>query len=238
VTTAVVRPRLGIVPVAGTPDGGCPSLWELGGVPLVRRAVDALLGSGRVDRVLVVAEPEPGGAAGAAGAVRAVLTGESRVTVTGAEELRGRLAAEPERAPVVVHDAMHPLAPSSLVRDVVDVLVGRGGAAVGVVAVRPVTDTLKWVDAAGTITGTADREGYRVICSPQAYPAGVLLALLAAPEAVPGGPEADITGLLPGLAVRLGPLETVPAPQEVFRVADRGDLELAEALERTGQGSR
>ena len=208
---------LAIVTGAGEPAG-----WELGGRSLLHRAVTALLGSGRVERVVVLA--------GADGTD--VLAGEPRAALVCAGELAALLAAAVDDAPVVVHDTVHPLVSPRLVAEVVDALTADGGA-VGAVAVRSVTDTLKWVDDRDVITGTADREGYRVICSPQAYRAAALRAVLAAGA---DGPATDLVGSLPA---RLGRpdapggsarLVTVAAPEEVFRVADRGDLELAQAL--------
>jgi 2-C-methyl-D-erythritol 4-phosphate cytidylyltransferase len=96
--------------------------------------------------------------------------------------------------------------------------------AAGAVAVRPVTDTLKWVDAEGVIAGTADREGYRVICSPQAYRAAPFRAAL---ERLGTLGELDALASAVG---RSGRLVTVPAPQDVFKVGAADDLELAEAV--------
>ena len=223
---------LAIVIGAGEPVG-----WELGGRSLLQRAVTALLGSGRVGRVVVLA--------GAAGAD--ALVGEPRAVLVSADELAALLGTVVDDAPVVVHDTVHPLVSARLVAQVVDALTADGGAA-GAVAVRSVTDTLKWVDDRDVITGTADREGYRVICSPQAHRAAALRAVLAAPGA--GGPAADLIGSLPALLGRpdapggAARLVTVAAPEEVFRVVDRGDLELAAALlaeagrETEPQGSR
>jgi hypothetical protein len=46
----------------------------------------------------------------------------------------------------------------------VDPAVGSGGAVI--VTTRPVTDTLKLVDAAGTLTGTAERDEHRFVATP------------------------------------------------------------------------
>jgi 2-C-methyl-D-erythritol 4-phosphate cytidylyltransferase len=199
----------------------CPALRDLAGVPLVCRAVAVLRASGCVGEIVV---PVP---AALAEAVGAVLGNAARlVPAPDTGLLAAALAASPEAGssaggpvPVVVHDVLHPLAAPELVRAVVDALAASPDA-VGAVAVRPVTDTLKWVDADGMVTGTADRERYRVVCSPQAYRPAVLRAA--------GAPD-DPAGL-PAFAGRHGRLIAVPAPQEVFRVAGPDDLELAEAV--------
>jgi hypothetical protein len=46
-----------------------------------------------------------------------------------------------------------------------------------IATVRPVVDTLKWVDAAGTVTGTASREGHRFVGLPIAARLRVLRAV-------------------------------------------------------------
>jgi 2-C-methyl-D-erythritol 4-phosphate cytidylyltransferase len=216
---------LGVVPCT-LPEAS----WTVGGVPLVRRAVTALLGSGRVGAVLV---PVRAAHADAITELLRDLDGE-RVRLIPDVAATALPAALDAHGPelVVVHDALHPLASAELVRAVVDAASAQVDVA-GAVAVRPVTDTLKWVDVEGVITGTADREGYRVICSPQAYR---VLPFRAAVERLGALGELDALASMVG---RSGRLVTVPAPQEVFKVADVDDLELAEAvLAASAQGSR
>lgn len=156
----------------------------------------------------------------------------ARVRVALAREAAAAVAGRHEV--VVVHDPLHPLAPAVLTRTVVDTLHGAlledGSPAVaGVVPVRPVTDTLKWVDEDDVVIGTADRQAFRMVYSPQAYRASVLASVLAtaAPEVLRGrGCE-----VLPVLVEASGGLlRTVAAPGEVFRIATREDLVLAEAM--------
>ena len=56
------RAQWAVVPLplpAAVQDGGrSPALWHLAGVPLLQRAVAALVASRRVDHVLVQAAPE------------------------------------------------------------------------------------------------------------------------------------------------------------------------------------
>ncbi|WP_233149670.1 2-C-methyl-D-erythritol 4-phosphate cytidylyltransferase [Kineosporia sp. A_224] len=218
---------------------GCAALRPLREVPLVRRAVGALVRSGVVDAVVVVTPPalvEP------VGALVAGLTGDVPVEVLAAQEngpgLRVRAALRARRpdaaSTVVVHDPLFPLAPAALVRAVVAALDGAVQETVtAVVPVRPVTDTLKRVDEDDVVTATVDREGFRMVYSPQAYRAGALVAALeAATEADLRDPGADV---LPRLVqTGGGRLSSVLAPGEVFRVGTADDLVLAEAMLHVG----
>lgn len=233
---------LGIVPV-GHDDrlapAGCAALRPLREVPLVRRAVGALVRSGVVDAVVVVTPPalvEP------VGALVAGLPGDVPVEVLAAQEngpgLRVRAALRARRpdaaSTVVVHDPLFPLAPAALVRAVVAALDGAAQEQVAaVVPVRPVTDTLKRVDEDDVVTATVDREGFRMVYSPQAYRAGALVAALdAATDADLRDPGADV---LPRLVqTGGGRLSSVLAPGEVFRVGTADDLVLAEAMLHVG----
>jgi 2-C-methyl-D-erythritol 4-phosphate cytidylyltransferase len=241
-------PALGIVPVTHDDrdaPAGCAALRELRGLTLVRRAVGALARSGRVSRVLVPAPPAllavlaeqlraglpasvdveviPVTENGPGARVRAVLAGAAAA-----------VCADPAGV-VVVHDPLHPLAPSGLVHAVVDLLAAEqgGGACAGVVPVRPVTDTLKWVDEDDVVTGTADRQTFRMVYSPQAYRAGVLAAALA--TASPEDLRRRGAEVIPRVVEAAGGrLRTVPAPGEVFRIATTDDLVLAEAMLHVG----
>jgi hypothetical protein len=79
------------------------------------------------------------------------------------------------------------------------------------------------------VLDTVDREGYRMIYSPQAYRRGALVAALegAADEVL----RAHGAEVLPGLVQAAGgEVSLVPSPGEAFRVATPDDLVLAEAL--------
>ncbi len=231
--------RLGVVPI-GQDDlsapAGCAALRPLRDVPLVRRAVGALVRSGVLDAVVVVTPPA------LADRVAALLAGlpdggppvEVRAAPENGPGLRVPAVLRSRRPDpagvVVVHDPLFPLAPAALVRAVVAALdppLGGDGPA-GVVPVRPVTDTLKRVDEDGVVLATVDRAGFRTVCSPQAFRTGVLLGALEAAHATLRDLGADV---LPGLVQdRGGRLSSVPAPGEVVRVAEADDLVLAEAM--------
>jgi 2-C-methyl-D-erythritol 4-phosphate cytidylyltransferase len=223
---------LAIVPVdAGDPTVpvSCAALRELGGRSLLHWAMTTLTASGVVRRVVIVAPPalEP-----AARDVVAAVSGDAiEVLPVPADGPANRVLAGLRPAGdeiVVVHDPLHPLSTPALARAVVHELVA-APRAVAAVPVRPVTDTLKWVDADEVVLDTADRERYRLVGSPQAYRREPLLEVLA------GADEVDLRAegaeVLPRLvAARGGRIAFVPLPGEVFRVATEDDLVLAGAL--------
>jgi 2-C-methyl-D-erythritol 4-phosphate cytidylyltransferase len=233
---------LALVPVdADEPTAplSCPAFRELRGRPLLSWAVSALTASGVVRHVVV--------------AVPAVLEGATRDVVAAVPRGAIDVLVEVQPTPadgqghpviaalrgtemesrgdiVVVHDPLHPLSTAALVRAVVHELdVTPDGAAA--VPARPVTDTLKWVDGDEVVLDTADRKGYRLIGSPQAYREAALLAALDLAGAADldlreRGPE-----VLPRLvAARGGRIVMVPFPREAFRVLTEDDLALADAL--------
>jgi 2-C-methyl-D-erythritol 4-phosphate cytidylyltransferase len=145
-----------------------------GEAPLVRVA-RTMLGSA----VIAVAEP-------LVGAVRETLAahGLSAVGVTVADGSGSRaqcLAAalrylEDQPRHVLVHDVRRPLAPASLRDRVIDAL--QSGSPV-VMPVRAMTDSVKAVDASGSVTATLDRSTLRAVQYPRGFVADHLARLLA-----------------------------------------------------------
>jgi 2-C-methyl-D-erythritol 4-phosphate cytidylyltransferase len=226
---------------------GCAALRKLRGRPLLAWAVHALNSSGVVPLTLVAVPPALEEAV--ADVLRTEPSGQIEVLPVQANGpgLRVRAALESaagHRAAaddvVVVHDPLHPLSSPALVRAVVDGLVGTPGGAASAPA-RPVTDTLKWVDEDEVVRDTADREGYRMICSPQAYRRSALAgALVSAPDDALRTHGADVVPRL--VLARGGRVTLVRSPGEAFRVTGSDDLVLVEALLHVdagrGQGSR
>lgn len=139
---------------------GRPKQYELlGGRRVLDWAVDTARAAS--DGVIVVLPAEDVGAPGT------VAGGSTR-----SESVRNGLAAVPDRAAVVcVHDAARPFAGRDLFAAVVAaVRAGADGAIPGV----PVTDTIKVVDAEGTVIGTPDRATLTAVQTPQAFDATVL----------------------------------------------------------------
>ena len=122
--------------------------------------------------------------------------------------------------PVVLHDALCPLTPPAF-------LAGCVAAAAGgevVVAVRPVTDTVKEYDGE-QVGATHDREELMSVTSPIVLPATVVAALdeLATD---------DLPDFVDQLAQRF-PVRYLPAPPLGQRIVDEDDLEVLGALSST-----
>jgi 2-C-methyl-D-erythritol 4-phosphate cytidylyltransferase len=95
------------------------------------------------------------------------------------------VAAEPDAAWYLVHDAARPLASRQLALAVLAAAEEHGAALPGV----PVVDTIKEVDAAGRVLATPARERLRAAQTPQGFRGELLRRALAADEA-PGAPAA------------------------------------------------
>ena len=112
--------------------------------------------------VLVVPADDVGVEGGVAG-------GETR-----SESVRNGLAAVPRDASIIcVHDAARPFATVELYAAVVTAVLGGADCAVQGIAV---TDTIKIVDAHGTVVSTPERGSLRAVQTPQAFRSGVLRA--------------------------------------------------------------
>jgi 2-C-methyl-D-erythritol 4-phosphate cytidylyltransferase len=156
---------------AGLPKAFVP----LRGRPLLGYAVDTVARLPHLGALVVVAPIEhadPGAPSWAGidlppGAV-VVAGGASRT-----DSVAAGLAAVGDVDVVLVHDAARCLTPSSVFERVVEAV--RGGAA-GAVPGIPLVDTVKTVDADGTITGTPDRSSLRAVQTPQGFAREVLLA--------------------------------------------------------------
>jgi len=183
------------------------------------------LAQARLVEIVVVAAP-PDGRAGVAALLAAYdVPADVRVVAGGAtrqESVATALAAlPPDVGLVLVHDAARPLAPSELADAVVAAL--RAGAQ-AVVPGLAVADTVKRVDAAGTVTETVPRDELRAIQTPQGFRRDVLAA---AHEAA----GADVATDDAGLVERLGrPVTVIPGHPEAFKVTRPLDLVLADAL--------
>ncbi|WP_298753756.1 2-C-methyl-D-erythritol 4-phosphate cytidylyltransferase [uncultured Nocardioides sp.] len=121
--------------------------------------------------------------------------------------------------PVVLHDPLCPMTPADFIASCVERCAATQAV---VVAVRPVTDTLKSVDGDGVVEGTVDRETMRQVTSPIVLPASVVAGL-------EGLPSTDFATLAAELASRY-PVVTMQAPPEGRRVGDEDDVRVLEAL--------
>jgi 2-C-methyl-D-erythritol 4-phosphate cytidylyltransferase len=238
---------LALVPAAG--DGvrlgaGMPkALVRVGGVPLVVRAVRGLLDSGSVDHVLVAvrdadlavmralfADVSGSFPAGDPARIEVVTGGADRASSVAAALWCGA-RRYPEADTVLVHDAARALTPPALVASLVAAIEGGADA---VIPVLPVADTVKEVDVAGAVIGTADRSVLRTVQTPQAFRLALLRrAYLQAgydPDVGSAGAAVVATDDA-GLVERLGePVHTVPGDPLAFKITTAWDLRIAELL--------
>ncbi len=215
-----------VVPAAGSGErlaAGIPKAFcEIDGRSLLERAVAGLLESGVVDRV-VVAVP-----ADRIDQARQVVDERATVVAGGADRTESvrralsALAGDPEF--VLVHDAARALTPPSLVVRVVEAL--RAGHR-AVVPALPLHDTIKAVDANGSVLGTPERAGLRAVQTPQGFATDLLLRAYAAQRGAGG--FTDDASLVEHVG---GQVQVVDGDPLAFKITTQLDLLLAEAIVR------
>ena len=211
-----------VVTAAGSGErlgAGIPKAFvELGGRTMLEHAVDGLLGSGVIGRVVVAVPADRVSQA-------AALLGDRATVVEGGAERHdsvGRaLAAVGDAEFILVHDAARPFTPADQIRRVVAALVD------GVRAVIPVlrvVDTVKVVDANGVVLGTPERAGLRAVQTPQGFEAALLRR---ANERVGSFAGTDDASLVENLGT---PVHTVDGDVLAFKITTPLDLRLARAV--------
>ena len=167
----------GIIVAAGSGSraGGDKQWRRLGGRPVLRWSVEALLGAGADEIVIVLPIGEEQRASEALDGLenwRTTAGGATR-----AESVRAGLAAlsAPPDQPVLIHDAARPF----LDRAVIDRLLAALEGADGALPVLPVADSLRR-GANGVMTDAIDRDGLWRAQTPQAFRRGVIEAAYAA----------------------------------------------------------
>jgi 2-C-methyl-D-erythritol 4-phosphate cytidylyltransferase len=132
----------------------------------------------------------------------------------------GLAALPPEVDAVLVHDVARAFVPAEVIDRVVAAL--RDGAD-AVIPTRPVTDTIKRVDARGRVVETVERSTLVAVQTPQGFRRDVLVAAHAA------GPigVTDDAGLVEALG---GTVVAVDGADEAFKITRPWDLLLAEAV--------
>jgi 2-C-methyl-D-erythritol 4-phosphate cytidylyltransferase/2-C-methyl-D-erythritol 2,4-cyclodiphosphate synthase len=151
-------------------------LLTLGGVPILERSVNALLGHPRIHDLIVALPPEL--AAAPPEYLRA--RHKTVVVVEGGARRQDSVALAFARVPdgadvVVIHDAARPLVSADLIERTVAAAIADGAA---VAAVRA-TDTVKRGDAGGRVIETLPREHVYLAQTPQAFRVDVLRDALA-----------------------------------------------------------
>jgi 2-C-methyl-D-erythritol 4-phosphate cytidylyltransferase len=184
--------------------GAAKQFEALGPARVVDRAVETARRAS-VGVVVVVPAAEAAAEGGVAGGA------------TRAESVRNGLAAVPPEATIIcVHDAARPLASAALF----DAVIGAVAAgADGVVPAVPVTDTVKIVDATGTVVSTPDRAALVAVQTPQGFRARALRRAHA--SGADGTDDASLVERIGGRVV------TVPGEASNRKITAPDDLEWA-----------
>lgn len=193
---------------------------EIGGVPVLLRAVLPFLHHPRIASVVVVLP------AGDVDDPPAWLAALDLTIVAGGPErgdsvLHGLRAVAEDVDRVLIHDGARPFVSA----DVIDRVLDAEG---GVIAAVPVTDTIQQVDADGVVTATPDRSTLWQAQTPQGFPRAALLdAYQRARE--DGIAATDDAAVFSRYA---GPVRVVPGSHHNLKVTRPEDLAVAEAIAR------
>ena len=215
---------------SGTRAGGSKQWRLLGGKPVARWSLEALLAAGAQEVVVVIAGDQAAEAVAAfagLGGWRTVQGGADR-----AASSRAGLAAlaGDDTLPVLIHDAARPLLTPDHVRRLLEALDGADGA----ILALPVADSLRRGEG-GRITAAVDRDGLWRAQTPQAFRLGRLRAAFAALAQDEGATDEAEVVTRDGGVVRL-----VEGDPRLMKLTYPEDFAMAEALiarqTRVGQG--
>lgn len=204
----------------------------LGGVPILKRTVDAFLNGYPFDEV-VVALPS-----GLSADPPSYL--DDVIVVEGGERRQDSVAkafaaVAPSSQVIVIHDAARPLVSASLIERTVAAAIEHGAA----IAALQARDTVKRGDGSRVIRGTLPRDEIFLAQTPQAFRVGVLRdALLRAEALAKAGPltstAADATDEAM-LAEQAGHhVHLVEGEARNIKITTAGDMVMAEALVQSG----
>ena len=219
---------------SGTRAGGDKHGRPLGGKPVVRWSVEAMLATGRAQEVVVVVPAEE------AARAEAALQGLSgwRLAAGGAtraDSVRSGLMAlqgAPEQL-VLIHDAARPLLDRRHLDNLLEA--SASSQAEGVAYALPVADSLRRADKAAIMGEAVDRAGLWRMQTPQAFRRGVIEAAYAAwPDAEPPTDETVVVQRAGGR------IQLLAGEPRLMKLTYPEDFAMAEALLprqiRVGQG--
>jgi len=203
-------------------DGARKQYREVLGEPLLARAIHPFLTHPRIGEVVVVlpaedVEEPPEWLR--ALSVRLVAGGAER----GDSVLHGLEALEGRARIVLVHDGARPLVSGELIDRLVE-SADEGGVVPGL----RLTDTLKEVDADGTVTATPARERFRSVQTPQVFPLETLLRVHRRAR-VEGVRATDDAALVERYGI---PVRVIEGDVANIKITTPFDLALAEMLAR------
>jgi 2-C-methyl-D-erythritol 4-phosphate cytidylyltransferase/2-C-methyl-D-erythritol 2,4-cyclodiphosphate synthase len=153
--------------------GGMPKQYRMiGAAPAIRISLATLSAHGRIASVQPVINPEDARLYEAAAeglALMPPVTGGATRQASVRAGLRALAPVAPEL--VLVHDAVRPFASPALIARAITAAAEHRAA----VPVVPLVDTVKTIDASGTVTGTLDRAQLRAVQTPQAFDFAALM---------------------------------------------------------------
>ncbi len=220
------RFRLRASRYGGQVGSGVPKqLLMLGGVPILKRTVDAFLQGYAFDEVIVALPPELAADPPSYLDDTIVVEGGARRQDSVANAFR---AVAPSTQVVVIHDAARPLVTASLIERIVEGAVQHGAA----IAALQATDTVKRSDGSRVIRGTLPRHEIFLAQTPQAFRIGVLRDALALASAASDATDEAM------LAEQAGhPVHLVDGDPRNIKITTPEDLEMAERLIGTSNGA-
>ncbi len=200
-------------------------LLSVAGRPVLAWTLEAALACPAIHWIGIVGQPVDAEAIAAIVAVASpdrpvqwILGGDTRQESV----CRGLAALPADAEGVLIHDGARCLVEPALLERCAAAV--NGGAAV--IAATPVTDTIKQVDGAGTITGTPDRRGLWAAQTPQGFPVAQLRTAHATATAE-GWSVTDDAALFERLGL---PVQVLEAPPSNIKLTTRFDLTVAEAV--------
>jgi len=212
--------------------GGTPKQYRhVGGESVIRTALSAFVGHPQIDAVQPVIHAEDEAefkmaTAGLGGLRAPVPGGASRQAsvYAGLHALRGT-------APdfVLIHDAARPFVSGALIARAI-AAAGEHGAAVPAIAVA---DTVKKVDARGTITATIDRNELRIVQTPQAFSYALIVDAHARAAAADRSDFTDDAALAEWAGHRVS---VFPGDSANVKLTTNEDFDRAEALRMAATG--
>jgi 2-C-methyl-D-erythritol 4-phosphate cytidylyltransferase / 2-C-methyl-D-erythritol 2,4-cyclodiphosphate synthase len=199
--------------------GTLPKQFQpLGGVPILKRTVDAFLQGYGFDEVIVALPSEL--------AAQPPSYLDDVIVVEGGERRQDSVAnafaaVAPSSQVIVIHDAARPLVSPALIERTIDAAVRHGAAIAAVQA----TDTVKRGDEARVIRGTLPRNEIFLAQTPQAFRVGVLRAALALASSASDATDEAMLAEEAGHRVHL-----VEGDPRNLKITTPDDLDMAERL--------
>ncbi|AMB59300.1 bifunctional 2-C-methyl-D-erythritol 4-phosphate cytidylyltransferase/2-C-methyl-D-erythritol 2,4-cyclodiphosphate synthase [Microterricola viridarii] len=197
----------------------------LAGRPMLSHALDGIFTLAEPVQLIVVApDAELQSARAIVTASAGPAIGYTSVVAGGATRqlsvAAGLAAVAPGVTVVLVHDAARALTPAAQFEAVIAAVRATGS---GVIPALPVVDTIKRVDAAGTVQETVDRAELAAVQTPQGFVRSEL-------DEAYADPAADFTDDAALLAAFGHPVGTVAGDELAFKITTPWDLARAERL--------